>query len=200
MYSQLLNCIMQNKGILNFAFTHFSAKNLESVDFQWSHLFFQSEEIYRKGQQLKWHSALKGWEGTFAILIIYITVITKLQKSCPHPPIKKWIIWANFHNLLSFYKKSNGMCSLSNYSANSVSGCCSSESWPQILCTHRKRQLESVGFDEQVLKNTFNKLEGQGTTGQCVWKGGGCFAIVNSIWSRLDRRECLNLSSVPHVE
>lgn len=131
--------------------------------------------------------------------IVYISVITKLQKSCPHPPIKKLIIWANFDNLLSFYKKSNGMCSLSNCSANSVSGCCSSESWPQILCIHRKRQLESVGFDEQVLKNTFNKLEGQGRTGQCVW-AGGCFVIVNSSWSRLDGRACLNLPSVPHVE
>lgn len=88
MHSQLLNYIKQNKGILNFAFPHFNAKKLESVDFQWSHLFFQSEEIYRKGAQLKWHRALKGWEGTFAILIIYITIITKLQKSCPYPLIK----------------------------------------------------------------------------------------------------------------
>lgn len=36
-----------------------------------------------------------------------------------------------------------------------------------FVCT-RKCQLESAGFDERVLKNTFNKHEGQGTTGQCV--------------------------------
>lgn len=34
--------------------------------------------------------------GNFAILIIYITVNTKLQKSCPHPPIKNWMIWPIF--------------------------------------------------------------------------------------------------------
>lgn len=159
---------------------------------------FEWRNIQKRGT-VEMAQCFERMRGNFAILIIYITVNTKLQKSCPHPPIKNWMIWANFHNLLSFYKKSNGMCSLSNYSANSVSGCCSSESWPRILCAHRKRQLESVGFDEQVLKNTFNKLEGQGTTGQCVW-GRGCFVIVNSSWNRLHRRACLNLPSVLHVE